>query len=430
MKSLSMRSLPRWQPSAQVYRIPGSKSVTNRALLLAGLGTTPVTLSNVLQSEDTQTMFDALTEMGVGWQHLQGGQLHVTPSVGREIGERHIYVANAGTVARFLLPVLAATPGVWVLRGTPRMHQRPIQPLVTALNEAGAAITYLQREGFFPLQITGAALRLDRPFCLPNQVSSQFVSGLMYLAVVTGKRVTLGNLSGLVSRPYVELSRAVFRGFGFQSHLDATGDVLQVEGVPTASPSQVFAIESDFSNASYFLAAAAIAGKEVRLQGLCAPSIQGDAQILEYLQRMGCSWEWLEDILIFRGAPQLQALQADLADCTDIAPTLAAVCAFAHGRSCLTGLQNMRYKECDRTTVVAQCLQSLGVQLNYDLHSWHIEGAPEGRGLRPVVFDPCEDHRMAMMFATLSAGVVGLRLLNPECVAKTFPDFFATFYQD
>lgn len=407
--------------------IPGSKSLTNRALLLAALGPGTTVLKNVLESEDTLIMVQCLRDLGISVHQIGKGKFQVDGNTW-STSNRKLYVGNAGTVARFLLPVLASLKGVQTVFGDQRMHERPVAPLVDALKSSGAVIRYLHKEGFFPLEISGGRLMLQNEYIFPPDMSSQFVSAMMYLAPIIYKDVCIRSLSNMVSLPYIHLTAKLFQDFGVSVRFTANQDSLTVSGSRKLKPSE-YLIESDFSSASYFFAAAAISAEKIEVNGLKPKTFQGDAVFLDYLRQMGCDFSWSnQGCLVFSGTQSLKPIQVNLSHCTDIAPSLAAVCLFADGFSRLTGLENMKYKESNRVEVIAKAFRQLGANIECDHDSWTIVGNSGGELYVGAELDPCNDHRMAMTFAALSQRIEGISIINPDCVSKTFPNFYSELF--
>jgi 3-phosphoshikimate 1-carboxyvinyltransferase len=407
--------------------LPGSKSISNRTLLLAAVAQGSTTLSGLLTADDTERMADALRMLGVALSHdAATGDVEVSGTGGRlPAGEADLFLGNAGTAFRPLTAVLALQGGDYTLRGVPRMHERPIGDLVTALRSCGCAIQYLDREGFPPLRIGPAGGKAGGRVAVRGDVSSQFLSALlMALPLARGAdaaSTTVDVTTPLISRPYVDITTRLMSRFG----VDVATPDAQTFVVPARaryrSPGRV-AVEGDASSASYFLAAGVLGGGPVRVTGAGGHSIQGDVAFARVLEAQGAHIAlgdtWMEAA---RGAP----LRGGTLDCTaipDAAMTLAIVALFAAAPTRLTGIGSWRVKETDRIAAMATELAKLGaaVQAGDD---W-LEVAPLAR-FRAATIDTYDDHRMAMCFALAAFGDVPVTIRDPDCVRKTFPDFFA-----
>ena len=427
--------LPACIRATGVVRLPGSKSISNRALLLAALACGSTVLTGLLDSDDTQVMRTALKVLGVGATDLEQGQLTVTGCGGRFTGhDATIFVGNAGTATRSLVATLALSsePGSeYRIDGVARMRERPIADLVDALTQIGAAIVYTGNAGFPPLIIRAGNIQIERPIAIRGDVSSQFLTGLlMALPLVTargGKPATIEVVGELISKPYIEITLAMMRQFGvvverdgWQRFVAPAGDAARY-----ISPGH-YAVEGDASSASYFLAAGAIGGGAVRVEGVGRNALQGDVKFADALALMGARVT-LEDNAIIAEAPtdgRLRAINADMNHIPDAAMTLAVVALFAEGTTRLTNIASWRVKETDRIAAMATELRKLGATV--DEGADYIAVTPPARLAPNVAIDTYDDHRMAMCFALASLGPRGvpIRINDPECVNKTFPRFF------
>lgn len=411
-------------PERVEVHLPGSKSITNRALLMAALARGRTSLGRVLDSDDTRHMARALQSLGVdvAWDEdestatIVGGDGHVPRRAGS------IFVGNAGTAARFLTVALSLWPGSFRLDGVARMRSRPIAPLLTALRALGGQLTGTEAPDCIPLQIEGGHLR-GGDVCVPGDVSSQYLSGLLLASPYMEEGLRLSIPDVLVSRPYVEMTVKMMESFGVEV------------GCPTPLRFEVAAgqrylgrayeIEPDASGASYFFAVAALTGARVQVHGLSRTSMQGDLRFVEILERMGCQVEWGPTMVAVQGPAeqgQLRGVEVDMRDCSDVAQTLAVVAAFATSPTRITGIGFIRGKETDRVGAVVRELQRLGVHAAEEPDGMSIN--PTASALRPARIQTYEDHRMAMSFALAGFMVEGVELQDPDCVAKTFPDFF------
>jgi 3-phosphoshikimate 1-carboxyvinyltransferase len=417
--------------AAGTVRMPGSKSISNRVLLLAALAHGDTVVRELLDSDDTGHMLAALEKLGVVCEPMHRGK-HGGDYCVRGIGgffpvkSAELFLGNAGTAFRPLTAVLAFCGGRYLLSGVPRMHERPIGDLVDALRQLGADIRYMGREGFPPLAIApgvaappgGAAARVR------GDVSSQYLSALLMALPLAGGG-TLRIEGELVSKPYVDMTLTLMSRFGAL----ATRHGWSEFAVPAAryrSPHEIF-VEGDASSASYFLAAGAISGLAgggpVRVEGVGRASIQGDLRFTEVLERMGASVRmgdtWVE--AGGSGLARLKALDADLNHIPDAAMTAAMLALFADGPSTLRNIGNWRVKETDRLAAMAAELRKLGAAVEEG--GDYLRVTPPGQ-FRPATIDTYDDHRMAMCFSLAAFGGVPIRINDPACVRKTFPEYF------
>lgn len=405
-------------PHAEV-RVPGSKSITNRALVLAAL-TGRCWLTGALQSEDTEVMVAALDQLGFSveadWDEATIGV--VAPRTGRQIPARaaDLNVANSGTTMRFLTAMVALGRGQYRLDGVPRMRERPIRDLLDALVEAGVRARSENGTGCPPVVVEGEGWA-GGDMTVKGNVSSQFLSGLLMAAPFAERDVVIRVDGALVSIPYVAMTLAMLEQFG----LKATHENYQVFRIPGSQTGGVeeYAIEPDASAASYFLAAAAVAGGRVAVQGLTRASLQGDVRFAEVLGQMGCGVEWGTDGVAVTAGP-LRGIDVDMNDISDTVMTLAAVACFAAGPTTIRNVGHIRHKETDRLAALAIELRRLGGDVDEKPDGLTIVPAP----LRGAVVQTYNDHRMAMSLALIGLRIPGVAIDNPGCVAKTYPRFF------
>jgi len=415
-------------------RLPGSKSISNRTLLLAALAHGETLIRDLLESEDTQVMLEALRALGVKCSDAGAGRLQVRGAAGAfPVKKAELFLGNAGTAFRPLTAVLALCGGEYRLSGTARMHERPIGELVDALRRLGAGIDYLQKEGFPPLAIHPAAIRAGGRLTVRGDVSSQFVTGLLIALPLTGARTVLAVEGELVSKPYVELTLNTLRRFGVEVERQGWSTFTVPAGARYASPGEIY-VEGDASSASYFLAAGAISGLSgggpVRVDGVGRASMQGDVRFTGTLERMGASIamgdNWIEagarPEAVQRG--RLKAIDADFNDIPDAAMTAAVTALFADGTSTLRNIGSWRVKETDRIAAMATELRKLGATVEEGPDYLRIT-PPQSSILNPgVAIDTYDDHRMAMCFSLAALGGIAVRINDPRCVAKTFPEYF------
>jgi 3-phosphoshikimate 1-carboxyvinyltransferase len=400
--------------------VPGSKSITNRALVCAALATGPSTLTGALVADDTDAMAECLRQLGIGIGTQADGTTVVVDGAGGRIPATRatLDVRQSGTTARFIAPIAALGHGVYVLDGSPRMRERPMADLVTALRALGVGVDRDQ------LPITVTATGLDGgTVAVPADVSSQFASGLLLAAPVTRDGLRLELTTSVVSRPYLDLTAEVMASFGAvaAAHQDGRG----FDVAPGGYDATTFAVEPDASAASYFFAAAAICGGRVTVTGIGARSLQGDVRFVDLLARMGATVERTEDATTVVGARPLHGIEVDMADLSDTAATLAVVAAFASTPTRVTGIGFIRGKESDRIGGVVTELQRLGIDAAEEPDGFVVRPGP----FRPARVETYDDHRMAMSFALVGLRVPGVEIADPSCVAKTFPGFFEALEQ-
>jgi len=410
--------------AAGTVRLPGSKSISNRALLLAALSGGETNLSGVLESDDTARMLDALRALGVAWTRTGAGEYAVQGAGGAfPVRTAELFLGNAGTAFRPLTAALALAGGTYQLSGVPRMHERPIGDLVDALRALGADIAYLGREGYPPLAIRPAARALGDAATVRGDVSSQFLSALLMALPLAGQRVAVQVVGELVSKPYVEITLDLMRRFGVVLERDGWWRFTVPAGAAYRSPGRLD-VEGDASSASYFLAAGAIGGGPVRVVGVDESSIQGDVRFVEVLRAMGAEVAFGAGWIEVRGRAPLRAIDADLNHIPDAAMTAAVLALFADGPSTIRNVASWRVKETDRLAAMAVELRKVGARVEEGPDFIHI--VPPAQ-LVPATIDTYDDHRMAMCFSLVALGGVAVRINDPQCVAKTFPDYFQVF---
>jgi 3-phosphoshikimate 1-carboxyvinyltransferase len=405
-------------------RLPGSKSISNRTLLLAALARGATELKGLLDADDVDRMLEALGVLGVSVTRQGKTQDFVVKGIAGELPVKRaaLSLGNAGTAFRPLTAVLALAGGDYELSGTKRMHERPIGDLVVALRSLGADIRYLGREGYPPLAIGRAAIRRGATAEVRGDVSSQFTSALlMALPLIGGGTVKI--VGERVSEPYVEMTLKLMVRFGVTPVRSSSDTIAIPKGSAYASPGTI-AVEGDASAASYFLAAGAIAGGPVRVEGVGRSSIQGDVGFAATLEKMGAKVTWSADAIEVRGDRNLTAIDADFSDMPDAAMTAAVVALFARGTSTLRRIGSWRVKETDRIAAMATELRKLGATISEGM-DWIAVTPP--KKLNPATIDTYDDHRMAMCFSLAALGGAAIRINDPGCVRKTFPGYFAEF---
>jgi 3-phosphoshikimate 1-carboxyvinyltransferase len=396
-------------------RLPGSKSISNRVLLLAALAAGDTKVTGLLDAEDTLVMRKALSALGVSFDRETvlgaGGPFPVKRA--------ELFLGNAGTAFRPLTAALAMCGGEYRLSGVPRMHERPIGDLVDALRGIGARIDYEGKDGFPPLLVHPGEINVEKKLRVKGDVSSQFLSALLMALPLTGRTARVDVIGELISKPYVEITLNVMRRFGLQVRRDGWKS-FEVQGATYVSPGKIF-VEGDASSASYFLAAGALGGGPVRVEGVGRSSIQGDVRFVEVLEKMGAQVSLGDDFIEVKGGGKLRAIDMDLNHIPDAAMTAAVLALFADGPSTLRNIGSWRVKETDRIAAMATELRKLGAEVKEGKDFLTITP----RKLKGnVAIDTYDDHRMAMSFSLVSLGGVPVRINDPQCVAKTFPEFF------
>ena len=407
-------------------RVPGSKSLTNRTLLVAALADGNTHLTKALLSDDSRYFAQALQQLGFDVS-LDPARLEMTVTgLGGRIPSRQaeLFIGNAGTAARFLTAFLSLGNGEYILDGDVRMRERPIGDLVAALERLGATIANPQSSVFNlqsicpPIKITASGLPGGRADVAGN-VSSQFLSALLMVAPYAQNSVELHVTDGLNSKPYVDMTLAVMSDFG----VDITRDGYEYFVIHSAryQPRETYAIESDASAASYFFAAPALLGGKVRVENISCRSKQGDIAFLDVLQQMGCAVNIGADYIEVTGPASLRGVDVDMRDISDTAQTLAAIAPFASSPTRIRGVDFIRAKETDRIAATCAELTRLGVDVQEHLDGLTIQPCAS---IRPATVQTYNDHRMAMAFALIGLRAPGVSIENPTCVSKTFPNYF------
>jgi 3-phosphoshikimate 1-carboxyvinyltransferase len=430
-------------PLDATVRPPGSKSVTNRALVCAGLARGTSDLVGVLHADDTAAMVDCLTALGIRVAHPGGSAedrdpggsgdgtdagagdpmpvLRVRGCGGRPPLDGAILDARlSGTTARFIAPVAALARGTIVLDGAEPLRRRPMGALLDALDALGAGVEPLGETGHLPVRITASPRDLlGGTVQVTGDVSSQFLSGLLLSGPCLDDGLVVEVTTELVSVPYVQLTVDVMGAFGATvDHDDGWRRLRVAPGGYRAV--ERYEVEPDASAASYWAAAAAIAGGSVRIEGLGRASRQGDVAFIDLLERMGAEVEWSDHDVVVRSTGALRGVTVDMADISDTAQTLAAVAVFADGPTTVTGIGFIRGKETDRIAAVVTELRRLGVDATEDEDGFTIRPGP----VSPAEVRTYDDHRMAMSFALIGLRAPGVRILDPGCTAKTYPGFW------
>ena len=401
--------------------LPGSKSLSNRALLIAALAEGTTTITNLLESDDTRHMLNALKQLGIAYTLSEDKKsCTIIGNAGPlENGEfEELFLGNAGTAMRPLCAVLSSGTGSYLLTGEPRMKERPIGHLVDTLRQAGAKINYLENEGYPPLQIeanglSGGTVEID------GEISSQFLTALLIAAPMAKEDMHIAIRGELVSKPYIDITLHIMKIFGVEVD-NQNYQKFIVKGSQKYKAVDRFMVEGDASSASYFLAAAAIKGGRVKVTGIGKNSVQGDVAFADVLEKMGAKVEWGEDyIAVSRG--ELKAVDMDFNHIPDAAMTIATTALFAKGTTTLRNIYNWRVKETDRLFAMATELRKVGAEV--DEGEDYLSITPPSH-LKHAAIDTYDDHRVAMCFSLLALDPVSVTINEPECTAKTFPAYF------
>ncbi|MGK0408790.1 MAG: 3-phosphoshikimate 1-carboxyvinyltransferase [Shewanella psychromarinicola] len=406
--------------------IPGSKSISNRALLLATLAKGTTTLTNLLDSDDIRYMLASLKQLGVNYRLSNNNTVCELEGMGSPLNSEQaqsLFLGNAGTAMRPLCAALTLGHGEFTLTGEPRMEERPIGDLVDALRQLGADVTYLKNDGFPPLTIKAKGLN-GGDVEIAGNLSSQFLTALLMVAPLTKDSVNITIKGELVSKPYIDITISLMAKFGVKviNHDYARFEI--PSGQQYVSPGKVL-VEGDASSASYFLAAGAIQGGEVKVTGVGRLSIQGDVKFADVLAEMGADIEWGDDYIIVRQST-LTGIDMDMNHIPDAAMTIATAALFAKGVTSIRNIYNWRIKETDRLAAMATELRKVGATVD-EGHDYITITPPAV--LNTAAIDTYNDHRMAMCFSILAFADCGITINDPDCTSKTFPDYFAQFAQ-
>jgi 3-phosphoshikimate 1-carboxyvinyltransferase len=415
---------------AGTVRLPGSKSISNRTLLLAALAEGSTTIVDLLASDDTMVMLGALHSLGIRWEQLDERTHVVHGACGAlPVHEADLFMGNAGTAIRPLTAALAVIGGDYTLHGVSRMHERPIGDLVDALNAVGAQIEYTGEPGFPPLRIRRGHIHAAR-MSVRGNVSSQFLTALLMAAPLMAREhpVSIDVEGELISKPYIEITLNLMRRFGVTVEQDGWQSFTVQPGQRYASPGFIN-VEGDASSASYFLAAGAIAGGPVRIEGVGRDSIQGDVRFADALEQMGVTITRGDNWIEASSNGVLKAIDADFNHIPDAAMTIAVAALYADGTSTLRNIASWRVKETDRLAAMATELRKLGAEVEEGADYIRITPPAE---IHAATIDTYDDHRMAMCFSLASLDGAArrgnaMRINDPKCVAKTFPDYFEAF---
>ncbi len=411
-------------PIEATVQVPGSKSITQRALIAAALARGKSILHGPLASEDTDYTAKALLAMGIvidegrdKWRIYGQGGVIAPPAT-------EIFLGNNGTATRFLTSVAALGRGIFLINGDQRMAERPIEPLIQALRGWGVKIRSINDTGCPPLEIQADGLA-GGPTVLPEGKSSQYLSSLLLVAPYARRNAELTVEGEVLSKPYVNMTLAVMRDFGIEA--EAASELNHFRIPQGCYQGGEYRVEGDASSASYFWAAAAVTGGRVTVANVPFPSLQGDAVLVDILGQMGCRVDRGDQGISVAAPDELRGVEVDMGDCPDVVPTLAVVAALARGRTVIRNIAHLRIKECDRLGVMAAELAKLGVKTEEGPDYLVIEGAGRNHSYHGAEIATHNDHRIAMSFAVAGLAIPGVVIENPGCVGKSFPDFWQRF---
>ncbi len=401
--------------------LPGSKSLSNRVLLLAALAEGRTTITNLLESDDTRHMLNALKQLGIKYTLSDDKTECTVVGNGGAFSSsqaQELFLGNAGTAMRPLCAALCLGKGSYTLTGEPRMKERPIGHLVDALRQLGANITYLENEGYPPLRIEANGLKGGN-VSIDGAISSQFLTALLMASPLAKSEMKITIIGELVSKPYIDITLDIMKRFGVDVEND-NYKTFTIESGQKYKAVEHFMVEGDASSASYFLAAAAIKGGTVKVTGIGRNSIQGDVAFVDVLEQMGARVEW-GDTYVSVTRDTLHAIDMDFNHIPDAAMTIATTALFVEGTTTLRNIYNWRVKETDRLYAMATELRKVGAEVEEGEDYLKITPPKQ---LKHAAIDTYDDHRMAMCFSLLALDEASVTINEPECTAKTFPNYF------
>ncbi|WP_252179358.1 3-phosphoshikimate 1-carboxyvinyltransferase [Endozoicomonas sp. 4G] len=420
MEQLVLKPISRVQGEVS---IPGSKSLSNRILLLAALAEGTTTITNLLDSDDVRYMLKALKALGVQYQLSENNIVCQITGLAGPLGfgqSLTLFLGNAGTAMRPLTAALCLGEGEYTLTGEPRMYERPIGDLISCLEQAGADIEYLGEKNFPPLKISGTGLK-GGEVSIRGDISSQFLTAMLMAAPLASDKTVITIEGELVSKPYIDITLSVMKRFGVNVQNNEYQSFVVEGGQTYISPGDIM-VEGDASSASYFLAAAAIGGK-LRVHGTGNASIQGDARFAQVLEQMGAKVTWSDNwIEVEKG--ELKGVDVDLNSIPDAAMTIATTALFARGQTVIRNIYNWRVKETDRLAAMATELRKVGADVE-EGEDYIVINPPAQ--VQPAAIDTYDDHRMAMCFSLAAFGGSPITINDPGCTSKTFPTYFQVF---
>ena len=403
--------------------LPGSKSITNRIFLMASLSNGQTTIHNHLKSDDTSHMLEALKTLGVIFSSTENSVIIEGTNQKFPISQTKLFLGNAGTAFRPLTAVLSMMGGDYEISGIARMHERPIKDLVNALNQIGAKINYLEASGFPPLKILPGNIKYKLPIKINGNVSSQFLTALLIACPLINQDLIIEVDGDLISKPYIDITLKLLGRFGIH-YKNLNWKSFELNHNAYYKSSGEIWVEGDASSASYFFAAAAVLGS-IEVNGINATSIQGDLNFLKVISRMGASVEYLEHSVRVTRKDNLKGLDVDCKEIPDAAMTLAVMAIFAKGKTILRNIGSWKVKETDRINAMETELKKLGAHVTSTIDSISI--SPPTTINNNIVIDTYDDHRMAMCFSLVTLANKSVTINDPECVNKTYPEFFKDF---
>lgn len=402
-----------------VIEVPGSKSYSHRMLIAAALSGGDCRITNLLRSEDVDLTAKALEQMGADVK-IEGTVAEVKGISGSPSpSEKEIYLGNSGTSMRLLTGIACLGKTDYVLTGTPRMQQRPLQELLDGLTQIGARAVSKNSTGCPPAIVNGSAMKGGK-MKLDCRISSQYLSSVLLMAPCTEKGIEVEVIPGLVSKPYVDLTLEILERFGIKFEHEGY-DYFKVPGGQKYIPGE-YRVESDASQASYFWGSAAITGTSIKVMGVSSTSRQGDAKFADVLEKMGCTVTLEPDGITVKGG-KLRGIDVDMGDMPDIVPTLGVVAAFAEGETIVRNVEHLKAKESDRLAAVATELNKMGIEATDTGSGLIIKGGKP----KAATIETYDDHRMAMCFAMAGLVIPGMKILEERCVEKSFPTFWEVF---
>jgi len=405
--------------------IPGSKSLSNRILLLSAMAQGSTTITNLLDSDDVRHMLTALAGLGVKYSLSEDKTICEMTGLGGSFnteGDLELFMGNSGTTMRSLTAALCTGKGVYRLTGDPRMYERPIDDLVDTLKQAGAKIDYLKEAGFPPIRINARGIK-GGEVTIKGNISSQYLTGMLMAAPFCEQDLLIQVDGELVSKPYINITLDVMKRFGVTVENRNNQSFLIKAGQTYKSPGSIM-VEGDASSASYFLAAAAIAGGTVKVHGTGTASVQGDARFAEVLELMGAKVTWSDEWIEVSRGDQLNGIDVDLNHIPDAAMTIATTALFAQGKTTIRNIYNWRVKETDRLAAMSIELRKLGAVVE-EGKDYIVIDPPDV--IKSATIDTYDDHRMAMCFSLAAFGDAEITINDPGCTSKTFPGYFDVF---
>lgn len=408
-------------------KLPGSKSISNRCLLLAALSESISILEGVLDSDDTRYMLSALGDLGVVCEQLDEDVYKIQGVSGRfPVDYAHLFLGNAGTAFRPLTAVLALQNGSYELDGVQRMRQRPIGDLVDALNGIGCDIDYLGEIGYPPIIIKPMRDNMEKRINISGKISSQFLTSLLMALPLTGREFEIAIVDKLISKPYIDITIKLLKKFGIEVE-NRNYESFHIPGGQAYKAPEKIHIEADASGASYFAAAGYLTCTPIKLMGISGESIQGDVKFINILEKMGAETSWDDNSVTVWRKPEtrIPGFEIDALDIPDAAMTFCIIALMASGTSKITNIASWKVKETDRILAMKAELEKLGAEVSCDDNSITINPPKETRNLQSI--KTYDDHRMAMCFSLVSLIGADVIIEDPSCVNKTFPTFFEVF---